>query len=205
MFTGIIEAVSPLVSVRPAGGKTHLTITRPAAFDDIKHGSSIAVNGICLTVIAMDQLTFMVEIMNETIKKTTAAAWKNGEPVNLERALKLGDRLDGHWVQGHVDKTCALLQTQTINQTLYLTFALSSEDKELMVLRGSITINGVSLTISELQANRFSVALIGHTLDYTNLSKLHLGQTVNLEYDILGKYLLRQKTQKAEHSGFHYE
>ena len=119
--------------------------------------------------------------------------------------MKLGDRLDGHWVQGHVDKTTTLLETRTINQTLYLTFALSGEDKALLVPQGSICINGVSLTISELKANRFSVALIGHTLDNTNLSGISIGQSINLEYDILGKYLLRQQTLSPEKQRHFYE
>src|SRR5512133_1519633 len=100
MFTGIIESVSPILNVRPTGGKTNLTISRPAIFDDINLSSSIAVNGICLTVIAFDVSTFTVEIMYETIQKSTASSWKNGEMVNLERAMKIGQRLDGHWVQG---------------------------------------------------------------------------------------------------------
>lgn len=205
MFTGIIESVSPILNVRPTGGKTNLTISRPAIFDDINLSSSIAVNGICLTVIAFDASTFTVEIMYETIQKSTASSWKNGEMVNLERAMKIGQRLDGHWVQGHVDTTTELLQTKTLHQTLYLTFALSSDDKPLVVPQGSISINGVSLTISELKANRFSVALIGHTLENTNLAKLTIGQAVNLEYDILGKYLLRQKELKTTHTRLIYE
>lgn len=193
MFTGIIEAVSTLISFKTVGGKNHFAISRPKSFDDLILSSSIAVNGTCLTVIAYDSASFTVEVMNETLQKTTAADWKIGDKVNLERALKIGDRLDGHWVQGHIDKTAALLQTRTIRDTLYLSFSLSSEDHALVVPQGSISINGVSLTISELQANRFTVALIGHTLENTNLTKVAIGQAVNLEFDIIGKYLLRHK------------
>jgi riboflavin synthase len=138
-----------------------------------------------------------VEIMNETMQKTTAGKWQNGETINLERALQVGSRLDGHWVQGHVDTITPLLETRTINSTLYLTFALPSQDKLLLVPQGSIAVNGVSLTISELKTDRFTVALIGHTISNTNLSKLTTGSKVNLEYDILGKYLLRKNEQNT--------
>jgi riboflavin synthase len=196
MFTGIIEAVRPVKAVRQVSGKTNITIARPDNFDDIKDGSSIALNGICLTVIELSKETFTVEIMNETVQKTTAGKWVSGSMLNLERAIKIGGRLDGHWVQGHVDTTSALLETRTINSTLYLTFALPAKDKDLFVPQGSIAINGVSLTISELKSDRFTVALIGHTITNTNLSKLTIGSKVNLEYDILGKYLLRKNETK---------
>lgn len=197
MFTGIIEAVKAVKSIRTVSGKTNVTITRPDNFSDLKVSSSIACNGICLTVIELDKESFTVEIMNETMKKTNAGKWKNGELINLERALQIGNRLDGHWVQGHVDTTTPLLETKTINSTLYLSFALPSGDKALLVKQGSIAINGVSLTVSELKAERFTVAIIGHTIANTNLSKLALGSYANLEYDILGKYILHQKDRHS--------
>ncbi len=197
MFTGIIEAVKPVISLVLKSGKTYITISRPDIFQDIKNGSSIACNGICLTVTDFNSVSFTVEVMQETILKTTAVKWNSGELINLERALAIGDRLDGHWVQGHIDTTIALLGTKTKNSTLYLTFALSSQDRALVVPQGSISVNGVSLTISELHSDRFTVALIGHTITNTNLAKLSLGNKVNLEYDILGKYLLRQKQQNS--------
>jgi riboflavin synthase len=197
MFTGIIEAVKPVQSIREVSGKTNVTLDRPKNFDDLKDGSSIAVNGICLTVIAFNTDTFTVEMMNETLLKTTAGKWQTGEQVNLERALKIGSRLDGHWVQGHVDTITPLLETKTRNSTLYLTFAMPSQDKHLLVPQGSIAINGVSLTISELKPDRFTVALIGRTITNTNLAKLDIGNRVNLEYDILGKYLVRNNEKNS--------
>lgn len=205
MFTGIIEAVMPVKAIRTAGGKALVQIARPQIFQDIKASSSISVNGICLTVTAFDQDSFTVEIMHETLQKTTAAKWLTGYKVNLERALQVGGRLDGHWVQGHVDTTIALLQTKTINSTLYLSFALPARDKTLVVAQGSIAINGVSLTIAELKADRFSVALIGHTIGNTNLAELELGNKVNLEFDILGKYILRSKQQTSLNEEFLHE
>jgi riboflavin synthase len=193
MFTGIIESVQPIKAIQQKNGKYNITIARPESFTDIKYSSSITCNGICLTVIALDAGSFTVEVMQETYLKSTAGSWKTGDMLNLERALAIGSRMDGHWVQGHVDTTSALLESKTKNSTLYLTFALPQKDSPLVVDQGSIAVNGVSLTIADLQANRFTVALIGHTLDNSNLSKLALGNKVNLEYDILGKYLLRQK------------
>lgn len=197
MFTGIIEAVKPVTGISQKSGKTHITLARPEAFNDIKFSSSIACNGICLTVIEFDMSNITVEIMQETRQKTTAGNWKTGDLINLERALAIGQRLDGHWVQGHVDTAVPLLETRTQNSTLYLTFALPSSDKTLVVPQGSVAVNGVSLTISELKADRFTVALIGHTISHTNLAKLISGNKVNLEYDILGKYIARQKDVKS--------
>jgi riboflavin synthase len=205
MFTGIIEAVMPVKAIRTQGGKTLLTIARPEIFTDIRESSSIAVNGICLTVTAFDRDSFTVEIMHETMQKTTAAKWLTGYKVNLERALQAGGRLDGHWVQGHVDTTTALLQTRTVNSTLYLSFAIPPKDNEMLVKQGSVAINGVSLTIAELKADRFSVALIGHTISNTNLADLDIGNKVNLEYDILGKYILRGKQQTTLDEEFLHE
>jgi riboflavin synthase len=205
MFTGIIESVQPVQGIRLVSGKTQMTIARPKHFDDLKDGNSIACNGICLTVIELNQDNFTVEIMHETMQKTTAAKWQTGTKLNLERALQVGSRLDGHWVQGHVDTTSTLLVMKTMNSTLYLTFALPPADKALVVPQGSITINGVSLTIAEIQAERFSVALIGHTISNTNLADLSLGNKVNLEYDILGKYILRGRLQTSLSKEFLHE
>ncbi|MFO7660596.1 MAG: riboflavin synthase [Candidatus Cloacimonadaceae bacterium] len=205
MFTGIIEAFEPVKTINKSSGKTLLTISRPQIFTDLKAGGSIACNGICLTVTEFDNASFTVEIMNETMQKTTANKWLSGEKLNLERALQVGSRLDGHWVQGHIDTTSALLETKTVNSTLYLTFALPAQDKALVVPQGSIAVNGVSLTIAELKENRFSVALIGHTLENTNLKQLSLGSKVNLEYDVIGKYILRNKQQTFLNQEFLHE
>lgn len=205
MFTGIIEAVELVKAIRKYSGITQLTISRPQIFTDLKAGGSIACNGICLTVTEFDQATFTVEIMNETLQKTTAGKWLSGEKLNLERALQVGSRLDGHWVQGHIDLITVLLETKTVNSTLYLTFALPAQDKAFVVQQGSIAVNGVSLTIAELKENRFSVALIGHTLENTNLKQLAVGNIANLEYDVIGKYILRNKLQTSLNQEFLHE
>ncbi len=205
MFTGIIEAIAEIKGIRPAGGKSVITFARPAAFTDLKPGSSVCCNGICLTVISLGQAQFTVEIMHETLQKTTAAVWQTGHRINLERALALGSRLDGHWVQGHVDTVAALLETRKAASTLYLTFDLAAEDRDLVVPQGSVAVNGVSLTVAKLETNRFSVALIGHTLGNTNLAELSLGGRVNLEYDILGKYVRRSRQRTSITEEFLHE
>jgi riboflavin synthase len=193
MFTGIIEAVSSIISLNDRGGKRYLKFRRPASFENIKEGGSIACDGICLTVISLDKGSFEVELMAETLKKSTAAGWKIGSKINLERALRVGDRLDGHWVQGHVDSVLTLKQIKTVDQTPYYYFNYPKEDAMLLVPQGSICLNGVSLTIAELNPSSFAVALIGHTLHNSNLSLLSVGAKVNVEYDILGKYILRKQ------------
>lgn len=196
MFTGIIEAVGPIISLNDRGGKRYLKLQRPPSFENIKEGDSIACDGICLTVISLDKSSFEVELMAETLKKSTAASWKIGSKINLERALRVGDRLDGHWVQGHVDSVLTLKQIRTIDQTPYYYFNYPKEDAELLVPQGSICLNGVSLTLAELNPTSFAVALIGHTLQNSNLSLLSVGAKVNVEYDILGKYILRKQQLK---------
>ncbi len=193
MFTGIIESTSRISQVSPLSGKKLLKVERPQSFDDLKVGSSIACNGICLTVVEFDSHSFKVEIMHETLEKSTAGNWQVGTILNLERALKLGDRLDGHWLQGHVDRSVRVLSRPRIEGTDYIRFQLVNEDRKLLVQQGSIAINGVSLTIAELRSSYFSIALIGHTQANSNLASVKAGDTVNVEYDVLGKYLLNQK------------
>lgn len=191
MFTGIIESKSQVIRSIGQAGKQIVTIHRPAEFTDIKTGSSIACNGICLTVNVFDASSFTVEVMAETLKKSNASLWHSGTVLNLERAIRIGERLDGHWVQGHVDLMTPVSEVRALSSATYISFAYPAEDAALLVPQGSITINGVSLTISELLPHRFTVALISHTLDNSNLSQLKPGDQVNIEYDIAGKYLLR--------------
>ncbi len=192
MFTGIITALSPIQSIRAFAGGKYLRIQRPDGYGDIKLGSSIACNGICLTVLEFDNASFTVQLMNETLQKTTAGTWKMGDYLNLEQALKLGDRLDGHWVMGHVDRAAKFLRKQQQSSTAYYYFELHHQDKRLMIPQGSIAINGISLTVASLAAREFSVALIEHSTENSNLPRLRTGEKVNLEYDALGKYILRK-------------
>lgn len=193
MFTGIIETQSRLLAVQPQSGKKILRIAKPEFFTDLKSGSSIACDGICLTVLEFDNTSFQVQVMNETLQKSTAQNWQTGRILNLERALQLGARLDGHWLQGHVDRELRLISHHKLNNTDYLKFELVNADRALLVLQGSVALNGVSLTIADLRSDSFSVALIGHTWDNSNLSNLMPGDRVNVEYDILGKYIHRMQ------------
>lgn len=191
MFTGIIEATSRIRSILASDGKKIITIERPMLFEDIKTGSSIACDGICLTVLSFDPGTFTVEVMQETLRKSTANSWRAGTLLNLERAMMPGGRLDGHWVQGHIDRSAKVLEHSRKGSTDYLRFRLEREDQTLVVPQGSIAVNGTSLTISELDSSSLSVALIGHTLENTNLKILKTGDVVNLEFDVLAKYIKR--------------
>ncbi|HRY83695.1 MAG TPA: riboflavin synthase [Candidatus Cloacimonadota bacterium] len=205
MFTGIIEAIGTVQSRSKHGDQTIVRISRPESFDDLKPGSSIACDGICLTVLDFDPASFTVQIMNETVNKSTAGSWINGYKVNLERALKLGARLDGHWVQGHIDRKASLLEASKLKDALYLKIELNSADKALIVPQGSVTVNGVSLTVAELGSGWFKVALIGHTLEHSNLSLSRSGTLLNLEFDILGKYLLNLKNNTGISREWLYE
>lgn len=189
MFTGIIKATAKVLRSVPERGIRVVSIERPAAFSDLYEGASIACDGICLTVLRFDKTYFAVEVMAETLAKTTAGSWDTGTLLNLEPALKIVDRLDGHWVQGHIDRVTKLLESRVSGSTTYLRFAFDPRDRQLLVPQGSIAINGVSLTVAELTSSSFSVALISHTLQNSNLGKLAPGAAVNLEYDILGKYV----------------
>ena len=193
MFTGIIETQSKLLSLQPQSGKKLLRIAKPNFFTDTKIGSSIACDGICFTVLEFDAASFQVQIMNETLQKSTARNWQTGRILNLERALQLGSRLDGHWLQGHVDRDLRLISHNKVNNTDYLTFELVNADRALLVPQGSVALNGVSLTIADLRSDSFSVALIGHTWENTNLSSIKPGDRVNVEYDVLGKYIQRMQ------------
>ncbi len=189
MFTGIIQATARVERSVPREGRNLVTIQRPPLFTELAEGASIACDGICLTVLKFDGASFTVEVMGETLAKTTASAWNANTMLNLERALRIGDRLDGHWVLGHVDRTSKLLEKRISGSTSWLRFELDSRDRHLVVPQGSIAINGVSLTIAGLKPSSFTVALISHTLENTNLARLSPGSAVNLEYDILGKYV----------------
>lgn len=193
MFTGIVEQTAKIQHIGSVSGKKHLSIERPVSFDDLRIGNSIACNGICLTVLEFSERSFSVEIMHETWEKSTAKSWRVGTQLNLERALRVGDRLDGHWLQGHVDRSIRVIARIKVEATDYLRFQLFSEDRKLLVPQGSVAINGVSLTLAELRSSYFSVALIGHTLENSNLQFLKAGDIVNVEYDVLGKYIVNMR------------
>lgn len=188
MFTGIIEAVVPVLEAK----KNVLVLPRPEHFDDIKVGSSIAVLGTCLSVTEFDDASMSFDVVETTLQKTKLGKLKTGDSVNLERALRADGRLEGHIVLGHVEGTGKVLSLKNA----MLTVSVPQHLLGYVVHHGSITIDGVALTVASLENDKVTVALIPHTLENTALGSLKAGDTVNLETDVVGKYILRAHVAK---------
>lgn len=190
MFTGIIETLGTVKEVRQDQDNLHLTITSSLT-PELKIDQSVAHNGICLTVVAIDVDSYTVTAIRETIDKTNIGDWKKGNSVNLERAMKLGARLDGHIVQGHVDQTGICKSVENANGSWYYTFEYDENLNNITIEKGSITVNGVSLTVVNSKKNEFSVAIIPYTYEHTNFNSFEVGTKINLEFDVIGKYVSR--------------
>jgi len=190
MFTGIIESLGTVKELRQDQDNLHLTISSTIT-SELKIDQSVAHNGICLTVVAIDADAYTVTAIRETIEKTNIGDWKTGNSVNLERAMKLGDRLDGHIVQGHVDQTGICKSVENANGSWYYTFEYDENSSNITIEKGSITVNGVSLTVVNSKKNEFSVAIIPYTYEHTNFNSFQVGTKVNLEFDVIGKYVAR--------------
>ncbi|MSP84843.1 MAG: riboflavin synthase [Flavobacteriaceae bacterium] len=188
MFTGIIETLGEIKALNKDGGNVHVTIASSIT-EELKIDQSVAHNGVCLTVIAINKNEYTITAIQETINKTTLSDWKTGDFVNIERAMKLGDRLDGHIVQGHVDQTGICKSIQVANGSWYFTFEYDPILNNLTIEKGSITINGVSLTVVNSLKNEFSVAIIPYTYKHTNFKNFKIGTKINLEFDVIGKYV----------------
>jgi riboflavin synthase len=193
MFTGLIEDVGELAGRMPLGNAAKLTVRTALPASGIEVGDSIAVNGACLTVESMADGVVRFHALNETLNRTNLGGIAIGGRVNLERALCLGDRLGGHLVSGHIDTTAAVQKVGKAGEDIVLTVALPKSLQALLIPKGSIAINGVSLTIAELAKSNFSVRIIPHTWSATNLPGLTSGSPVNLEADLVGKYVLRSR------------
>ncbi|WP_333878037.1 riboflavin synthase [Flavobacterium sp.] len=190
MFTGIIETVGIIKEIKKEHDNLHITISASIT-PELKIDQSVSHNGICLTVVAIDKDNYTVTAIKETIQKTNMGAWQVGDVVNLERAMKLGDRLDGHIVQGHVDQTGVCKFIEEANGSWYFTFEYDRKQNNLTIEKGSITVNGVSLTVVNSKLNEFSVAIIPYTFEHTNFKSFQIGTQVNLEFDVVGKYVAR--------------
>ncbi|KAF2514481.1 riboflavin synthase [Flavobacterium salilacus subsp. salilacus] len=190
MFTGIIETSGIIKQISKDGSNINVTITSTITHE-LKIDQSVSHNGICLTVVAIDDNSYTVNAIKETVDKTNLAYWKVGESVNLERAMKLGDRLDGHIVQGHIDQTAVCKSIEEANGSWYFTFEYNNAQNNITIEKGSITVNGVSLTVVNSKANEFSVAIIPYTYKHTNFKDFKVGSIVNLEFDVIGKYVAR--------------
>jgi riboflavin synthase len=195
MFTGIIETLGIVQEVKREQDNIHITIDSPVA-NELKIDQSVAHNGICLTVVAIEGYHYTVTAIGETIKKTNISNWEVGDNVNLERAMKLGDRLDGHIVQGHVDQIGTCIAVQETNGSWFYTFEYDSTLQNITIEKGSITVNGVSLTVVNSGKSNFSVAIIPYTHEHTNFNSFVVGTKVNLEFDVIGKYVSRLYANK---------
>jgi len=190
MFTGIVEAVGIIKKIRTESSNRIITIESPFT-GELKVDQSIAHDGVCLTVTEIQGKEYSVVVVNETVSRTHFGKLREGDQVNLERSMKLGDRLDGHLVQGHVDETATCKKIEPQNGSWLFTFEYSQSSTQVTVSKGSICVNGVSLTVVDSNEKSFSVAIIPYTFEQTNFHLLKVNDTVNLEFDIIGKYILR--------------
>lgn len=198
MFTGIVEELGTITAAEPLADGARLTVSGPVVTADAKHGDSIAVNGACLTVVEVADGRFSVDVVQETLRRSSLRGIGDGDRVNLERAMALGDRLGGHIVQGHVDGTAVLRSFEADGTSR---FELPERLSRYLVEKGSITVDGVSLTVVEVAATEFSVALIPTTRDLTTLGHRGPGDEVNIEVDVLAKHLERLAAPQLERLG----
>ena len=190
MFTGIIETLGIIKDLKKENDNLHITVSATITHE-LKIDQSVAHNGVCLTVVAIRNDEFTVTAIRETIEKTNLGEWSVGDLINIERAMKLGDRLDGHIVQGHVDQTGICKSIEEANGSWYFTFEYDSSYNNITIEKGSITVNGVSLTVVNSKENEFSVAIIPYTYENTNFKNFKVGTKINLEFDVVGKYVSR--------------
>lgn len=195
MFTGIIETLGSIQKIVKKDGNLHITI-ESSFTPELKVDQSVAHNGICLTVVSLEGNRYTVTAIDETIQKTNIGSWKSGDFVNLERAMKLGDRLDGHIVQGHVDQIGICKSVETTNGSWLFTFEYDAILNNITIEKGSVTVNGVSLTVVNSKKSEFSVAIIPYTYEHTNFKHIGPGSLVNLEFDVIGKYVSRLYSNK---------
>ncbi|TDC71381.1 riboflavin synthase [Actinomadura sp. GC306] len=191
MFTGIVEELGEIVGVEPQGDSVTLAVRGPLVTQDAVHGASIAVNGVCLTVVDVKDEVFTADVIKETLDKSGLGALAPGSKVNLERPLRLSDRLGGHLVQGHVDGVGTIISREPGERWDVVTVSLPPDLARYIVAKGSITVDGISLTVVEAGADRFSIALIPTTLALTTLGHKEPGDPVNLEVDVVAKYVER--------------
>lgn len=198
MFTGIVEEMGAVTSLEHTLGGTRLTILASTVLADLKVGDSISINGACLTVVGKHERSFMVEVSPETLSVTTLGRLTGGAPVNLERAMKLNERLGGHLVAGHVDGVGTIRSRRQEGNAIILVIEASREILRYCVHKGSVTVDGISLTINDVSDHSFSVAAIPHTAAVTTLGLKQVDDQVNLESDLIGKYVERLLQQRSQ-------
>lgn len=190
MFTGIVEETGKIIRLKKTGDNLNITV-HARMTPELKIDQSISHNGVCLTVVSTGEGEYTVTAIKETLDKTNLGELKTGDRVNLERGMKLGDRLDGHIVQGHVDQTAVCKTIQEFEGSWQFTFEYDPKIGNITIEKGSITVNGVSLTVVNSKKNEFSVAIIPYTFENTTFSDIKEGDRVNLEFDVIGKYVKR--------------
>ena len=195
MFTGIIETLGLIKEIKKENNNVHVTVQSDIT-NELKIDQSVAQNGVCLTVINIKDDLYTVTAVKETIDKTNLGDWQTNDLINLERAMKLGDRLDGHIVQGHVDQVGICKEIIEANGSWYYTFQYDENLNNITIEKGSITVNGVSLTVVNSKDNTFSVAIIPYTYEHTNFKNFIVGTKINLEFDVVGKYVSKLFSKK---------
>lgn len=192
MFTGIVEAIGTIASITPSGTNIDIWVDSPITHE-LKIDQSVAHNGVCLTVVAIEGSRYKVTAVQETLLKTNLNSWKAGDIVNLERAMKVGDRLDGHFVQGHVDAVATCIEKQTLEGSWLFRFHFPQQFAALVIEKGSVCLNGVSLTAFNVGKDELTVTIIPYTYNHTNFQQIEANTVINIEFDVLGKYLLRKQ------------
>ncbi len=196
MFTGLVEEIGKVQSIVRGSKSAQITIQAQKVLSDVQIGDSICTNGVCLTVTDYTTHTFTVDVMPETMRRSNLKNLKPGSPVNLERALRVGDRLGGHWVTGHIDGTGIIQDINPEENAIWIRISTSKDILKYVIHKGSIAIDGISLTVADVDAQTFQVSIIPHTREVTTLSTKKPGDEVNLECDLIGKYV--EKLMKFE-------
>lgn len=190
MFTGIIETMGTITRIEREGGNVHYSLSSNITHE-LKIDQSLAHNGVCLTVVAIDGDQYTVTAIQETLDKTALKQWTVGDKINLERAMRLGDRLDGHMVQGHVDEVASCISVEDQNGSWLYRFEYGEDSNNITIEKGSICVNGTSLTVVGSASNTFGVAIIPYTYEHTVFHQLQKGDLVNVEFDMVGKYIAK--------------
>ncbi len=199
MFTGIIEGFGTVRTIQPAGGGKRIGFVSDFTLADTSVGDSIAVNGACLTAVRIEGHRFEVDVSPETVARTTFGSMRVGDRVNLERALRLSDRIDGHLVSGHVDGIGSILEKKPAGNAILMTVGAEATLTHYMIRKGSVAVDGISLTINDLEKDRFRISIIPHTAKLTTLIDKKIGAPVNIETDMIGKYVERFVTGTKDH------
>ena len=191
MFSGIVEGTGRILAIEHTEEIITFTIAAPKTITGVNVNDSIAVDGVCLTVVAKDGQKLIFNLVPQTLQKSTLGLKSAGDIVNLQRSLGVNDRIDGHFVQGHVDCTAKIIKIEDLGESSEMLFEIPAEFKDLIIPRGSIAIDGISLTVAECLGNQFKIAVIPHTLELTTMKDYRSGGFVNIEFDMIGKYIIK--------------